>query len=218
MKPYLPILLLSLAVLSSCDDQKKSESSEAKQPIKTKSNTAANHQINASKHGVGQPQTGQSATLAPPVQSQPDRPSSETTENAMKNLWLAEPNAEHADQALQTLKEGEEKQAFMVSLITNWAMNQPQASADWLASKEEFPGKALAVHNTVDMWQRMNFAASTRWIETLPKGASRQSALRALATHIRSRPDELDRQRQLQAIQNLQLRQEIQGMLPASQP
>lgn len=97
-------------------------------------------------------------------------------------------------------------------VFRDWAVQQPSAVAAWLATSADIPEKPAAVGVTLDLWLRTNPLASHEWIGTLPVGATRQSALQAVATRISQQSAERQTG-ELQSIADPGLRAEVQALM-----
>lgn len=131
------------------------------------------------------------------------------------NLVLRDlPTASAADLVLADLPADPVLEKILGSVLTKFAIEEPSAAAAWLSAAPEFSGKATATHATADLWQRTDFGATMKWIDSLPAGANRQRALEAIAGHISISPVG-HRLQELDAIGNPQLRAEVEAITNA---
>lgn len=86
----------------------------------------------------------------------------------------------HPEKAAQYLDENPNPKHL--KLIANqWSEQDPESTANWIASKKESPQRNSALAETLWHWTTQTPKAATTWIEALPKGNSRDQAIAGLA-------------------------------------
>lgn len=133
-------------------------------------------------------------------------------ENAISIVLLNLPPADAADLTLAELPDDAVREKLLVTVLTRFAIEKPATAAAWLDQAPDFQGKTAAIRATADLWQRLDMAATLKWVDSLPPGSNRQSALDAIAGRIAQSPEE-HRSQELNAITNPQLRAEVEALV-----
>jgi hypothetical protein len=104
------------------------------------------------------------------------------------------------------------RERILNQVLTNWAINNPSGVAGWLVKAEDFPEKHQAIRQTADLWQRLDFSSTLRWVAELPEGSAQTTALQPIATHIRNQPQE-KRAQELEVIHDPKLRKIVEDLV-----
>jgi hypothetical protein len=133
-------------------------------------------------------------------------------EAAISTVLLNLPPADAADLALAELPDGAEREKAIGPVLTRFSLENPATAAAWLDKAPDFSGKPTAIRINADLWQRHDMPATLKWIDSLPPGNHRHSALDAIASRIALSPEE-QRSRGLDAITNPELRAEVEALV-----
>lgn len=82
------------------------------------------------------------------------------------------------------LAPGEIQSRAAVSITQRWSQVAPLDAADWVSQFPETPARDAAVENLVGLWVMNDSPAAANWLNTLPDGSLRTTAINAYAASV----------------------------------
>ena len=82
-----------------------------------------------------------------------------------------------------SLTPGETQARAAVSITQRWTQSAPQDAAAWITQFPDLPVREAAVENLVGLWAQQDSAATVNWLNTLPNGTLRSTAINAFTAN-----------------------------------